>query len=124
MQLRDDSLSKTGTHALRRWSVELVVDVLGMERCPFTEATVLLVEAVACRLDIPVAVRTTVVATPAAALRLRFLGSPTVRVEGMDVEPGASVRCDYALGCRLYRTLSGLSRMPASEWIAAALADA
>jgi hypothetical protein len=104
--------------------VDLVVDVLAVEGCSYTEAAVLLVEAVACRLDVAIAVQNTVVATPKAALRLRFLGSPTVRVEGLDVEPGAGLRCDYALGCRLYRTASGLSRIPAGEWIAAALADA
>ncbi len=43
----------------------------------------------------------------------RFLGSPTIRVDGPDVEPGAERREDIGLKCRLYRThrrSSGLSQ--------------
>ena len=37
-----------------------------------------------------------------AAREERFLGSPTVRIDGHDVEPGAESREDYGLCCRLY----------------------
>lgn len=102
----------------------VLVEVLSVDDCPHVGAAELLVEAIACRLDIDVSLRRTVVATPNAASRLRFLGSPTVRVEGVDVEPGAAARCDYALGCRLYRTASGPAPLPAVEWIGAALTAA
>ena len=56
---------------------------------------------------------------------LRFLGSPTVRVDGRDVEPGADSRSDYGLKCRLYRDASGgHSRVPSDALIKAALSDA
>lgn len=32
------------------------------------------------------------------ARELKFLGSPTVRVNGSDIEPGAAERQDYGLG--------------------------
>ena len=41
------------------------------------------------------------------AERERFLGPPSVRVDGYDIEPGADARTDYGLKCRLYRTESG-----------------
>ena len=41
---------------------------------------------------------------PDAAKRLRFLGSPTVRIDGRDVEPGAGHRDDFVLACRVFRT--------------------
>jgi hypothetical protein len=44
-----------------------------------------------------------------AARAKRFLGSPTVRIDGHDVEPGAESREDYGLCCRLYA--SGLTRL-------------
>ena len=47
-----------------------------------------------------------------AAERLRFLGSPTVRVHGRDIEPGADKRTDFALSCRVYRTDAGLAGEP------------
>ena len=55
------------------------------------------------------------------ALRVRFLGSPTVRVDGRDIEPGADLRNDFGLKCRLYRTNHGASGLPPDEWISAAL---
>ena len=51
----------------------------------------------------------------------RFLGSPTLRVNGHDVEPAADDRTDYGLKCRLYRTPDGLTGLPADRWILAAL---
>jgi len=61
------------------------------------------------------------VETPEAAERERFLGSPTVRVDGQDIEPGASAREDFGLECRLYRTEEGVSGIPPQSWITAAL---
>ena len=57
-----------------------------------------------------------------AAQRERFLGSPTVRVDGRDVEPGAEAREDFGLKCRLYRAPGGLRGAPLDEWIRDALA--
>jgi hypothetical protein len=60
--------------------------------------------------------------TPQEAERERFLGSPTVRVDGRDVEPGASARTDYGLKCRIYRSEElGQSPLPPEQWIRAAL---
>ena len=55
------------------------------------------------------------------AERARFLGSPTVRVDGEDVEPGAGGRADFGLKCRLFATPDGLRGMPADEWVLAAM---
>jgi hypothetical protein len=54
----------------------------------------------------------------------RFLGSPTVRVDGVDVEPGAEQRTDYGLKCRLYRTADGLTGVPEEDWVRDALQHA
>jgi hypothetical protein len=47
----------------------------------------------------------------------RFLGSPTVRVDGRDIEPGAAGRTTYAYACRTY----GDAAAPSDELILAAL---
>ena len=57
----------------------------------------------------------------AVAREERFLGSPTLRVDGVDVEPGARDRRDYGLKCRLYRTADGLLDAPPDEWVRDAL---
>ena len=54
------------------------------------------------------------------AREMRFLGSPTVRVDDRDVEPGAGQRSDYGLKCRLYTTAEGIAGQPADDWIIAA----
>ena len=56
-----------------------------------------------------------------AARRLRFLGSPTLRIDGRDIDPSAVNRHDYGLKCRLYPTESGLRRTPPDAWIIQAL---
>ena len=52
-----------------------------------------------------------------AAERERFLGSPTLRVDGVDIDPGAGERTDYGLKCRLYPTNQGLRGAPPDEWV-------
>jgi hypothetical protein len=47
-------------------------------------------------------VRVILVPDTETALRLRFLGSPTVRVNGIDVEAEAGERSDFGLMCRRY----------------------
>lgn len=54
------------------------------------------------------------------ARELRFLGSPTVRIDGRDVEPEAATRSDYGLKCRLYRSAGEVSGQPSDQLIVAA----
>jgi hypothetical protein len=61
------------------------------------------------------------VETIEAAERERFLGSPSVRIDGRDIEPGADDRTDYGMNCRLYRTEGGMRGEPPEEWVLAAL---
>lgn len=58
------------------------------------------------------------------AEQARFLGSPSVRVNGVDVEPGSETRTDFGLKCRLYRSAAGQSGLPPQEWIERALREA
>ncbi len=54
-------------------------------------------------------VETVAVETDEGAGRLRFPGSPTIRLEGEDLFPasGAVEREDWRLGCRVYATPGG-----------------
>lgn len=53
-----------------------------------------------------------------------FPRSPTIRIGGIDVEPGFIDSGEYSLRCRLYRTAEGLSGLPEPAWIERALASA
>lgn len=61
------------------------------------------------------------VETAEAAEHERFLGSPTLRIDGQDVDPDAHQRHDYALTCRRYATPDGIAGLPADSWITTAL---
>jgi hypothetical protein len=63
--------------------------------------------------------------TAEEAERERFLGSPTIRVNGRDIDPGAKDRTDYGLKCRLYHVQKvGPSPTPPVSWIRTALETA
>ena len=47
---------------------------------------------------VAVALTETVVATSESAVAQRFVGSPSVRVRGRDVQPEVEARTDYGLG--------------------------
>jgi hypothetical protein len=61
------------------------------------------------------------VVTLEEAEKRRFLGSPTVRVDGRDAEPAAADRADFGMKCRLYSTATGIGHSPPDELIIAAL---
>jgi hypothetical protein len=58
------------------------------------------------------------------AEREHFLGSPTLRIDGYDVDPGAADREDFGLKCRLYRSDSGIAGIPPDDWILKAVENA
>ena len=58
---------------------------------------------------------------PTAAERYRFPGSPTIRVDGRDVDASFQDPGDYTPRCRLYRTSEGLRGLPERGWVEAAV---
>ena len=98
-----------------------LVEVLTFEGCPHAEPALALVTrvvaesgvgATVCRVDVP---------DSEAAAAQRFLGSPTIRVNGRDIEPGVGERDAYVLSCRVYRTDGGLKGEPDERWLRDAL---
>ena len=67
----------------------VAVQVLSMQGCQATPPTIKLVESVAKEMNINIKLTETVVKTPEQAKKDRFLGSPTVRINGVDIEPAA-----------------------------------
>jgi hypothetical protein len=99
----------------------MTIELLYFDGCPNHEALLPRLREIVADADVPDTVDLRRVDDDHAAQRARFLGSPTVRVDGNDVEPGAERRTDFGMKCRLYRTDSGLSGQPSEQWIRAAL---
>lgn len=51
------------------------------------------------------------------AQELRFLGSPSIRINGCDVEPEARSRTDYGFMCRTYSLNGTVTTTPSREQI-------
>ena len=98
-----------------------LVEVLYFDGCPNHEPAVGLVERLSSELGIEPELRLVKVRDQEAAQRLRFLGSPTIRVAGVDVDPLTEERSDYALSCRIFRTDAGVVGQPDERWVRDAL---
>jgi hypothetical protein len=68
---------------------ELNVVVLYNEGCPATSKTVELIEECIYELGLHVELRKVLVKTREEAKEKRFLGSPTVQINGIDIDPTA-----------------------------------
>jgi len=98
-----------------------LVEVLYFDGCPNHHPAMALVERISRELGIDPELRLVNVPDQQAAQRLRFLGSPTIRVDGVDVDPDTAERDDYALSCRIFRTVAGVSGQPDEGWVREAL---
>ena len=100
------------------------VEILTFDGCPNRSGAVALVDRVLAETGIAASVEVVEVPDAETAAVLHFLGSPTIRVDGQDVEPGAAERSDFVLACRLYKTEAGLQGQPDARWLARALGRA
>ena len=79
--------------------------MLYTEGCPHAAAYLPHLQQLVAPVGAPV--RTRFIADHDPAQRERFLGSPTIRVTGLDTDPTAEGRDDDGLSCRLYPTFDG-----------------
>lgn len=93
------------------------IDILYCDGCPNHPPTVALLHDVVRGLGIDAIIREIEVKDAADAERLRFLGSPTVQVDGRDIDSTVQDRADYSLSCRMY----GPSGVPARALVEQAL---
>ena len=99
------------------------IELLYFTGCPGYERVLPLLKALAAEAGAEEEVELHEVETLDDAERLRFLGSPTIRVDGADIEPGADRRTDFGLKCRLYRSGDDAPGQPGEDLIRAALAE-
>lgn len=95
------------------------IDVLYLDGCPNHPPTMELVRDVVRALSIEAFIEEFEVRDAEEAARLRFLGSPTVLVNGKDVDPAVRGRVDFSFSCRMY----GRSGLPPRELVEQALLE-
>ncbi len=100
------------------------IELLYFDGCPNWRHTWEDIAAVLQEHHLPVEIELIKVTSVEEAEHLAFPGSPTVRVDGEDVEPDAPTT-GFGLACRIYTVEEDEPEgRPPKEWIAAALESA
>lgn len=99
----------------------MTIELLHIDGCPGAEVLLARLRALLDAAGDDTPIRQRLIESDDDARRERFLGSPTLRVDGRDIDPGAHARQDYGIGCRLYPTPDGAANTPPDDWVSAAL---
>jgi len=100
------------------------IEVLFFDGCPNRGPAVERVQEVLREEGISADVVEVNVTEPSIARELRFLGSPTVRVNGLDAELDARAASGYGIMCRTYATNGRREGMPTREMLREAIREA
>lgn len=99
----------------------LSIDYLWWAECPSHEEGLALLRDVIAAEGIDAVIRLVEVCDEADAQRLHFIGSPTILVNGQDIDPhpvASGAASIYALTCRAYRRDDGrIAPLPTREWL-------
>ena len=65
------------------------VKVVSLEKCSATDSTISLVKEIAGEMSVEMELEHVIIKTPEEAIVHRHIGSPTVQINGLDIDPGA-----------------------------------
>lgn len=91
------------------------VEILYFDGCPSWQEGLANMEAALLKEKLPGKVDLVLVKDNQQVENLEFLGSPSFRINGIDLWP--EERPQYALGCRVYATSKGLKGVPTVEML-------
>mgnify|MGYP001626184617 CR=1 FL=1 len=99
------------------------VQFLYFKSCPYAEPALNLLKEVLKEKKIEIEVEIVEIKTKDEAEKYCFLGSPTIQINGLDIEKER--RNDLpVMGCRVYKTKDGYSGVPPKEMIEKAIEEA
>jgi hypothetical protein len=96
------------------------IEILHFDSCPTYRVTGETLRQVLAEEGLEADIELVAVNSDEEARRLRFPGSPTIRVDGRDLFPMPE-REDWRLVCRVYNTPEGLMGSPTAQMLKAAL---
>ena len=97
------------------------VELLWFEGCPNQLAAEVMLRDVLAEQRVEAEIIRIDVEDDETGQRQCFPGSPTIRIDGRDVEPGWEPCEDCTPRCRLYLTSEGLRGLPERRWIVEAV---
>jgi hypothetical protein len=104
----------------RKPNGSVLIEILAREDCPNRGMALIVVERVVDETGIPAEIEVVEVESDEDAEEHRVLGSPTVLVDGRDVDP-EPIPVNYTADDRIYKTERGPCGWPEPEWIRSAL---
>jgi len=91
------------------------IEILFFNDCPSWKIVLHDLREVLGKLEINKDISLVKVETRNEAMKYKFIGSPTIRINNVDIFP--TKHNDYGLGCRVYQTPQGLKGLPTKEMI-------
>jgi hypothetical protein len=91
------------------------IDLLYFDGCPSWQQGLENLKTALALESLPAKINLVKVENNAEAMRLKFLGSPSFKLDGVDLWP--EERTTYALSCRVYATSQGLKGSPTVDML-------
>ena len=91
------------------------VQVLYVAECPSHPAAMKLLREVLAAEGVTTDIREVLVSDQRMAGELKFVGSPTIRINGKDVAGDSPIARDFAISCRLYPGSPQIGLPPAEK---------
>ena len=99
------------------------IEVLYFDGCPNHRPVVDRIQEILKEEGLSATISEVNVADPSVAQRIGFLGSPSVRINGLDVEPTARSARDYGMMCRTYPVSGRREGSPSHEMLRQAILE-
>lgn len=100
------------------------IEILYFDGCPNHRPAVERVKAIVKQEGVAAEISQVNVPDEATAQAVGFLGSPTIRIDGLDVEPLSRFSRKYGWMCRTYTDGGGIEGLPSRELVRAAIREA
>jgi len=97
------------------------IELLVFDGCPNSETAEKLIRETMSELGADSSIEIVKVVDHEDAVVKRFLGSPSIRVNGKDLEIEENGTTQYSMRCRLYRTDEGQRGIPPKELLTKAI---
>jgi hypothetical protein len=100
------------------------VELLWFDDCPNHHAAELLLNETLGEEGVNEVVNKIKVPDLATGEKTKFAGSPSIRINGKDIDPTYEDTGDYAPRCRVYFTSEGFKGLPEKSWLQDAIREA
>ncbi|MDG6996580.1 MAG: DUF2703 domain-containing protein [Nitrososphaerota archaeon] len=97
------------------------IELLYFDGCPTYGKALKDLEEVVAELGVDTRPTLIKVESDEDAVRLQFLGSPTIRINGVDIEQPLSLATQFGLSCRIYKQNGKMLGSPSKEMLREAI---